>query len=200
MLSAAVLRRRRTLLIAGVSAAALLLSGCGESETGSSSGNTQYVGGTGKVTTVPASERKTAPDISGETVDGKKLSLKDYRGKVVVLNVWGAWCPPCRAEAPHLVKVAEDTKSQGVEFVGINTRDLDKANAQAFERTYKVGYPSLYDPSGKQVLRFPKNALSLQTIPSTVVLDRDGKIAVSALKELGEDDLRAMIKPVVAEK
>lgn len=200
MLSAAVLRRRGTLLIAGVSVAALLLSGCGESETGSSSGDTQFVGGTGKVTTVPASKRKAAPDISGESVDGKNLSLADYRGKVVVLNVWGSWCAPCRAEAPHLAKVAKDTKSQGVQFLGINTRDLDKANARAFERTYGVDYPSLFDPSGKQVLRFPRNALSLQTIPSTVVLDRDGKIAVSALKELGEDDLRAMLKPVVAEK
>ncbi|MCT2592092.1 TlpA family protein disulfide reductase [Streptomyces sp. N2-109] len=200
MLRAAALRPRRTLLIAAASASALLLAGCGESETGSSSGDTQFVGGTGQVNTVPASKRKAAPDISGESVDGKKLSLKDYRGKIVVLNVWGSWCAPCRAEAPHMAKVAKDTKPKGVEFIGINTRDLDKANARAFERTYDIDYPSFFDPSGKQVRRFPSNTLSPQTIPSTVVLDRDGKIAVRALKELSEDELRAMVKPLIAEK
>lgn len=200
MLRAAALRHRPTLLIAGAMAGALLLTGCGGSKTGSSSGDTQFVGGTGEVTTVPVSKRKAAPDISGETVDDKKLSLKDYRGKIVVLNVWGSWCAPCRAEAPHMAKVAKDTKAKGVEFIGINTRDLDKANARAFDRTYEIDYPSLFDPSGKQLRRFPSNSLSLQTIPSTLVLDREGKIAVRALKELGEDDLRAMIKPLLAEK
>lgn len=191
---------RRSTGAAVAVAAALALTGCGGGETGSSSGDTQFVQGTGQVTEVPPGKRKAAPDISGETVGGGDLTLSDYRGKIVVLNVWGSWCAPCRAEAPHLAKVAEDTEDQGVRFIGINTRDLDKANARAFERRYDIGYPSLYDPSGKQILRFPRNSLSPQTIPSTVVLDREGRIAVRALKELGEDDLRSMLDPLIAEK
>ncbi|MGW7351866.1 TlpA family protein disulfide reductase [Streptomyces sp. NPDC054784] len=193
-------RSRTTLLAAGAAAGALLLAGCGGEDTGSSSGDTQFVQGTGQVTTVPKGKRKAVPDISGESVDGGELKLSAYRGKIVVLNVWGSWCAPCRAEAPHMAKVAKDTESKGVQFVGINTRDLDKANAKAFERGYGIDYPSLYDPSGKQILKFPENSLSPQTIPSTLVLDRDGRIAVRALKELGEDDLRAMLDPLIDEK
>ncbi|AXK33080.1 TlpA family protein disulfide reductase [Streptomyces armeniacus] len=193
-------RSRTTLLAAGAAAGVMVLAGCGGGDTGSSSGDTQFVQGTGQVTTVPEGKRKAVPDISGETVDGGELKLSSYRGKIVVLNVWGSWCAPCRAEAPHLAKVAKETEDKGVQFIGINTRDLDKANAKAFERTYGIDYPSLYDPSGKQILRFPENSLSPQTIPSTLVLDRNGKIAVRALKELGEEDLRAMLKPLTAEK
>lgn len=191
---------RRTLAAAAVVAAgALVLTACGEDAT-SSGGNTQFVSGTGQLTVVKASERLAAPDISGETTDGEQLALADYRGKVVVLNVWGSWCAPCRAEAPNLRKVAEDTEDRGVQFVGINTRDLDVANARAFDRSFKIEYPSLYDPSGKLILKFPKNSLSPQAIPSTLILDREGKIAVRALKPLSEKELRKALEPVIEEK
>ncbi|MCF6524715.1 TlpA disulfide reductase family protein [Streptomyces sp. JJ36] len=179
--------------------AALVLAGCGGPEV-QSSGDNGFVQGTGQVTTVSAKARKPAPDISGKTVDGKRISLSDYRGKIVVVNVWGSWCAPCRAEAPHLAKVAEETADEGVAFVGINTRDLDRANARAFERTYDIDYPSFYDPHGRLLLKFPKNTLSPQTIPSTVVLDREGRIAVRALKELDDKELRSMLDPLIAEK
>lgn len=191
---------RRTLAAAAVVAAgALVLTACGEDAT-SSGGNTQFVSGTGQLTVVKASDRLAAPDISGETTDGEQLALADYRGKVVVLNVWGSWCAPCRAEAPNLRKVAEDTEDRGVQFVGINTRDLDVANARAFDRSFKIEYPSLYDPSGKLILKFPKNSLSPQAIPSTLILDREGKIAVRALKPLSEKELRKALEPVIEEK
>ncbi|NGO67993.1 TlpA family protein disulfide reductase [Streptomyces boncukensis] len=192
--------RRITLLAAGTVAGALLLVGCGGSQTGSSSGDTKFVQGTGQITKVDGADRKAAPELSGESVDGEHLKLSDYRGKIVVLNVWGSWCSPCRAEAPNLAKVARETKDKGVQFLGINTRDLDKANARAFERNYKVPYPSFYDPSGKLILKFPKNTLSPQAIPSTVILDRDGRIAVRALKELGEKELRSALDPLIKAK
>jgi thiol-disulfide isomerase/thioredoxin len=194
-------RRRSALLCAGVALGALALAGCGKGQTGSSSGDTKFVQGTGEITKVPASKRQAAPDISGKAVDGKKkLSLSDYRGEVVVLNVWGSWCAPCRAEAPNLAKVAKDTKGKDVQFLGINTRDLDPSNARAFERNYDIGYPSFYDPSGKLILRFPKGSLSPQAIPSTLILDRHGKIAVRALKELSEHELRSALDPLTAKK
>ncbi|MGW8381003.1 TlpA disulfide reductase family protein [Streptomyces sp. ODS28] len=193
-------RRRAALLIAGAAAGALVLTGCGKGSTGASSGDTKFVQGTGEITQVKEGSRKAAPHISGTAVDGSALNLKDFKGKVTVLNVWGSWCAPCRAEAPNLAKVAKDTKDKGVQFVGINTRDLDKANAKSFERNYGIDYPSFYDPSGKLILRFPSNSLSPQAIPSTLILDRDGKIAVRALKELSESELRKALDPVIAEK
>jgi len=192
--------RRPALLLAVVVAGASVLAGCGKGETGSSSGDTKFVRGTGQITRVKTADRQAAPDISGKGVDGERLELSDYRGKIVVLNVWGSWCAPCRAEAPNLAKVARDTKGKDVQFVGINTRDLDRANAKAFERNYEVDYPSFYDPSGRLILRFPKGSLSPQAIPSTLILDRHGKIAVRALKELSEKELRSALDPLTAEK
>lgn len=192
-------RATRTAVLALTVVGALLLSACGGDEAGSSGGDTNIVEGTGEITRVAAADREKAPDISGETLDGDTLSLSDYRGKVVVLNVWGSWCSPCRAEAPNLVAVAEDTKDQGVQFVGINTRDLDEANAKAFERRFDVNYPSLYDPDGKLILEFPSGSLNPQAIPSTLIIDRDGRIAVRALKGLTEKELRNALDPVIEE-
>lgn len=193
-------RRRLTPLAAGAAVGVLLSSACGGEQAGSSSGDTKFVQGTGEITRVSAANRTSVPDLSGPSVDGKKLKLSDYRGRIVVLNVWGSWCSPCRAEAPNLAKVARETKDEEVQFIGINTRDLDKANAKAFERNYKIDYPSFYDPSGKLILKFPKNTLSPQAIPSTLILDRDGKVAVRALKELSEKELRDSLAPLVAAK
>lgn len=191
---------RPALLIALLAAGASVLAGCTDDKAGSSSGDTKFVQGTGKITEVERGGRQKAPDISGRGVDGKRLELSDYKGKIVVLNVWGSWCAPCRAEAPNLAKVAKETEGKDVQFVGINTRDLDRANAKAFERNYGIDYPSFYDPSGRLILRFPKGSLSPQAIPSTLILDRDGKIAVRALKELGEKELRSALDPLTAEK
>ncbi|MBO1286792.1 TlpA family protein disulfide reductase [Streptomyces sampsonii] len=193
---------RRLSLTASAAVAALLLTACGEGNGGTtqSGSGANYVAGKDGIATVDKGERKDAPAIGGETLDGATFDLADHKGKVVVVNVWGSWCAPCRAEAPNLVKVAEDTADQGVQFVGINTRDSNKGPALAFEKDYEVGYPSLYDPQGKQILRFPRGSLSPQAIPSTVVIDRDGKIAARTLQAVSEKQLRAMIAPVLAEK
>ncbi|MFC4496587.1 TlpA family protein disulfide reductase [Streptomyces ovatisporus] len=194
------LRQRSVLLVAMVAAGASVLAGCGEGETGSSSGDKNFVQGTGQITKVPSGERQAAPALSGKGVDGERLNLSEYKGRVVVLNVWGSWCRPCRDEAPNLAKVEKETDDKDVQFIGINTRDLDRANAEAFERNYEVEYPSFFDPSGKLILRFPKGSLSPQAIPSTLILDRKGRIAVRALKELSERELRSALDPLTAEK
>ncbi|MBD3933990.1 TlpA family protein disulfide reductase [Streptomyces chumphonensis] len=192
--------RRATAVAAAVVTSLVALTACG-SEDGVSSGDAAgYVAGTGQITEVPEGKRVAAPDLAGEGVHGKELKLSDHRGEVVVLNVWGSWCPPCRGEAPNFAKVSEDLADEGVQFLGINTRDLDVANAQAFDRTYGIEYPSFYDPSGKLILKFPKGNLNPKAIPSTLVLDREGRIAVRALKPLTEEELREIIEPVMAEK
>jgi thiol-disulfide isomerase/thioredoxin len=187
--------------LAGAAAFALALTACSSASGSSSSGSdTNFVTGTGEISTVKQGHRQAAPALSGKTVDGGQLSVSDYKGKIVVLNIWGSWCSPCRAEAKNLVAVAHDTGSKGVQFVGINTRDLQTAQAQAFEKEFKVDYPSLYDPTGKLILRFPKGSLNPQSIPTTIILDRQGKIAVRALKALTESELRASLDPLIAEK
>jgi thiol-disulfide isomerase/thioredoxin len=193
-------RTRAALYAAGAAVAALVLSACGSGGTNGGSGNSNFVSGKDGISTVAKGSRDTAPDLSGVTVDGKRLDVADYKGKVVVLNVWGSWCPPCRAEAPNFVKVAKETAGQGVQFVGINTRDPGTAPAKAFEKEKGVTYPSLYDPTGKLMLRFKKGTLNPQTIPSTLILDRDGKIAARTLQALSEDKLHEMLDPIVAEK
>ncbi|MFE5819493.1 TlpA family protein disulfide reductase [Streptomyces sp. NPDC056479] len=201
-MSAARRARSRTALLAVTSAvaAALALSACSSGGTSGGGGDTNFVAGNDGVDTVAQGKRAAAPELSGETIDGKQLSTADYKGKILVINVWGSWCPPCRAEAKNFQTVYDDVKGQGVEFVGINTRDTSTTPAKAFEKEYGVTYPSLYDPTGKQMLRFGKGTLNPQAIPSTLVVDRNGKIAARALQPLSEEKLRAMIKPVLAEK
>ncbi|MFK4144533.1 TlpA family protein disulfide reductase [Streptomyces sp. NPDC004065] len=193
-------RGRAALLAAGSAVAALTLTACGSGGTSGGSGNTNFITGSDGIATVKKGDRKPAPDLSGRTVDGKPLDLGAYKGRIVVLNVWGSWCAPCRAEAPNLVKVAKDTSAKGVQFVGINTRDTSTQPAQAFEKEFGVPYPSLYDPAGKLMLRFKKGTLNPQLIPTTIVVDRDGNIAARALQALSEDKLRKMLDPVLAEK
>ncbi|MFG2782864.1 TlpA family protein disulfide reductase [Streptomyces prunicolor] len=193
-------RSRAVLSTAGVAVAALVLSACSSGGTSGGSGNTNFITGSDGIATVKKGDRQAAPDLSGKTIDGKTLSTADYKGKVLVVNVWGSWCSPCRAEADNLVQVAKATANKDVQFVGLNTRDTSTEPAVAFEKKYAVPYPSLYDPTGKLMLRFKKGTLNPQAIPSTIVIDRDGKIAARALQALSEEKLREMLDPVIAEK
>lgn len=112
----------------------------------------------------------------------------------------GLLVSPCRAEAKNFEKVYQDLKDEGVQFVGINTRDATVGPARAFEEEQGVTYPSLFDPAGKLMLRFEKGTLNPQAVPSTLVFDREGKIAARSLQALSEEKLRKMIDPVLAEK
>ncbi|HET9500199.1 MAG TPA: TlpA disulfide reductase family protein [Marmoricola sp.] len=158
-----------------------LLAGCG-SDLGTA-GSQGYVSGNGVITVLPVAERHRPGTVSGETLEGKPLSLSSYAGQVVVVNVWGAWCPPCRAEADDLAVAAKELAKEDVAFVGINTRDSSRANALSFQRTRDVPYPSIYDPSGRTLLAF-RGTLRPNSIPSTVVIDAQGRVAASILGEL----------------
>ncbi|MEU0989772.1 TlpA disulfide reductase family protein [Streptomyces sp. NPDC005953] len=195
--------QRAVLLTALTAVGALALSACSGGDTGKSGGGggTGFVTDTGGISTAAEGHRKATKKVAGDTLEGEQLDLADFKGKVVVVNVWGSWCAPCRAEAKHFAKVSTELEPKGVQFVGLNTRDPSKSPALAFERDYKIPYPSLYDPMGKLLVNgFPRGTLMPQAIPSTVVLDREGKIAARALKALSEEDLRKLIDPVLAEK
>ncbi|MFG2298852.1 TlpA family protein disulfide reductase [Streptomyces sp. NPDC048603] len=192
--------RAPILLTAVTLASALTLTACtdgGGKTTGSAGGN--YVIGPSGISTVARGERVAAPKLDGETVEGGTLDTSTLKGKVVVLNVWGSWCGPCRTEAPYFKQVSEEL-AKDVAFVGINTRDNSKQSALNFEKDYGITYPSLFDPSGKLILRFPKGNLNPAAIPSTIVLDKEGKIAARALTAIDDKRLRKMIDPLLAEK
>ncbi|MFD8691912.1 TlpA family protein disulfide reductase [Streptomyces sp. NPDC059651] len=195
-------RRRFTLLAAPAAAVALALtlSACSSDGQTGGGGDTNFVTGTGGIATAPKGERADAPKLDGETLDGKKLDLADYKGKIIVLNAWGSWCAPCRLESKYFTKVAKETEGQGVQFVGVNTRDAERAQAISFEKDFGVTYPSFYDRTGKLLLRFPKGTFKLQSIPSTVVIDRDGKLAARFVGPLDDTNLHKMLDPLIAEK
>ena len=190
---------RSATALAGAVAMAFMAAACSSSSSKQPDG-ANFVGGDGSITVVKADQRKPAPDLSGKTVDGGHADLSAYRGKVVVINIWGSWCAPCRAEAPNLAKVAAADTAKGVQFLGINTRDLDVSNAQRFDKRFGIPYPSLYDPYGKLILKFPRGNVNPQTLPATLVVDRQGRIAARALKALSEDELNELIDPIAAEK
>ena len=178
--------------------------GCSDTGAGGGGGggglageaNTRYVSGSGTVTTIPADERHPAPQLRGESLDGKQVSLSDFEGDIVVLNVWGSWCPPCRKEAPDLVTAAKKLRPEGVTFLGINTRDIDRGPAQAYVRRFGVPYPSIFDPYGEQLLGF-RDTLPPKAIPSTLVIDRQGRIAARVLGPLTARTVEQLAEDVV---
>ncbi|TDW88117.1 thiol-disulfide isomerase/thioredoxin [Kribbella pratensis] len=182
--------RRTALLVAGV----LLVAGCssGQQAAQNRQGQSGFVSGNGNVSTFAAGDRKAAPELTGKTLDGKTWTLSEQTGKVVVLNVWGSWCPPCRKEAPELVAASKELGS-GVQFIGLNTRDLDPAPAKKFVQEFGVPFPSIYDPNGKALLRF-RGQISPKAIPTTLVIDKDGKVAGRVVGEVTKQTLLGMVK------
>ena len=158
---------------------------------------TGFVAGDGSLVLLPVSQRKPAPEISGTTLDGSTFTLADQRGKVVALNVWASWCAPCRAEAPTLEEASREFADQGVQFIGLDTRDSDAA-ARAFVDRFDITYPSLVDRDGRLQLSFA-DSLPPQAIPSTVIIDKQGRVAARALGAVSISDLRGLIEPLLAE-
>ncbi|MFY9209044.1 MAG: TlpA disulfide reductase family protein [Candidatus Nanopelagicales bacterium] len=156
-----------------------------------------FVSGDGSITIVEPDQRLLAPNATGVDLDGAPLELADFAGQVVVLNVWASWCAPCRAEAGALEEVAVQFAGQGVQFLGLNTRDSNAA-AQAFIRNYGVTYPSFVDSDGRIQLLF-NDSLPPQAIPSTIVIDQQGRVAARALGVVTAPTLRAMIEPLLVE-
>ncbi len=191
---------RRTVLNALAVSAGLAstaaLGGCGETDT-TERYDTGFVEGEGVASEIPADERGSALDFSGDTYDGEPFSLAEHRGKPVVLNVWYAACAPCRKEAPDLKKLAEKYMPKDVTFVGVNVRDA-VGPAQSFEDNYGIPYPSVPDPEGS-ILYALRGQVAPNAVPSTLVIDRDGKVAARISGAADPSILGAMIDRVLGE-
>jgi DsbE subfamily thiol:disulfide oxidoreductase len=118
----------------------------------------------------PMKEKPAAPDFTLATPDGKKVSLKDYRGKVVFLNFWATWCEPCRVEMPEMEKLYREYKGKGLEIVAVNVKDKKDA-ALKFVSSMKLTYPILLDPEGEAGLLY-----GAWGMPATYLIDRKGVV------------------------
>ncbi len=188
----------------GVAAAALLLgaSGCSQdpnsvaaqAKAGDQKG---YVSGDGAVESIPADERGAPVELTGELLDGTAWDIASTRGKVLVLNVWGSWCAPCVAEAPDLQKTWAGLQADQVpaQFIGIDFRE-DPARGAAFAKKAGITYPSLSDESGVTILALQGKA---PTVPTTLVLDTEGRIAARVNGPATASTLRGLVDDVVAE-
>ncbi len=171
-----------------------MLSACTGSTT---SGDGGFVSGDGSISRVPVDQRVQAPQVAGTTLSGEPWSSASVSGKVLVYNVWGSWCAPCQKEAPALVKAANRTTADA-QFIGLNTRDIGTAQAEAFVRNFQVPYPNLFDPDGRLLLGFG-GQLPPSAIPSTLIVDAKGRIAARVLGDTTEATLVGLIDEIAAE-
>jgi thiol-disulfide isomerase/thioredoxin len=191
------MRRRVLVLLAGLA----VLAGCSTGTDAVKRGTEfQFVSPGGKTEIFyDGAERQQAPALSGaDLMTDKPVSTADFDGKVVVLNLWGAWCPPCRVEAPELEKVFTERAEDGVAVLGINVRDENRTAPQDFVRDTGLTYPSIYDPPGRSLLAWKGYPRSV--VPSTIVLDKRHRVAAVFLRDLLASDLLPVVDRLTAEK
>ena len=167
--------------------AAAVLSACGNSTTGTSGTETSYVAGDGSAVLIAQDKRDAPIKLTGTTLEGKKLDIADWKGDVVVVNLWASWCGPCRSEAVTLEKINKQLSPKGVHFLGLNTRD-GLAAAKAFQDRFPTGFQSIQDNDGTLTLVFGN--LGPAATPTTIILDRQGRVAARILGPVTEAQLR----------
>lgn len=176
------------------------LAGCGDgantiNEQARDGSQKGYIAGDGTIEQLAPEDRTITIELEGKTLEGEPWSSSDARGEVVVVNVWGSWCGPCVAEAPDLRAAHEHFSEAGapVSWIGVNDRD-SAAAALAFEERYEIPYPSLVDDGGATLLQLQGMA---NARPSTLVLDREGRLAARVAGQVDESTLRGLVEDVL---
>lgn len=177
----------------------LVLAGCSSGKDATVYGGTFTFTSPGGKTefSYPPGDRKQVGELSGPDLTGKQtISLSEYKGKVVVLNFWGSWCAPCRDEAQSLESAWQKYQAQGVQFVGIDVKDTT-SGAQGFTAGKQITYPSIFDPGMRTMLSV--RGLPTGSLPVTIVLDKQGRVAHIWLHEITEGDLNTVVPGLVSE-
>lgn len=182
----------------------LLLAGCtDEGGTNTVAGQARevadraYNSGDGRIETLAPDERGEPVELTGRTLTGEDWSSVDHRGGIVVLNVWGSWCPPCVSEMPELEKAWNTLQKRDhkVQFMGVNTGGESPATAAAFLQRTGTSYPSLEDDGGVALIALQEKA---STPPTTLVLDTQGRIAARVVGETTAATLTGLVDDVAA--
>ncbi|MEN0129424.1 MAG: TlpA disulfide reductase family protein [Brevundimonas sp.] len=188
----------RARIVAAAVLALGLLAGCSAGGQGSTDVSDQgFISGDGAVRTWSSGDRKGPVTLEGTDFDGTQQDVTKWLGDVVVVNTWYANCAPCRAEAPDLVALANDYAPKGVHVIGLNGTD-EAADATAFQRKYDVPYPSIKDNTGKAIASL-QGIVPISAVPTTVVIDREGKVAARILGIAAPSTLRDVVDDVLAE-
>ncbi|MBB3677992.1 TlpA family protein disulfide reductase [Modestobacter versicolor] len=190
-------RRSAALVVALAGLLAGCSSGEGQAVDVNNGGEFRFVQGTPAGEVIPADERQSAPEFSGTLLSGEEFSSTELAGDVAVLNFWGSWCAPCRVETPEFQELYTEVADEGAQFLGLNVKDQEQL-ATSFLETKGITFPSLYDPKGQVALAFrdyPANA-----IPSTIVLDRQGRVAAVYTAAVLQDDLRTTLTQLLGEE
>ena len=180
----------------------LSLAGCSSdplAEQFRAGDNKNYIAGDGTVTEFAAANRPTAKPWGGVTESGAELTSDQLAGVVTVVNFWYAACAPCRAEAPDLVALAEEYADEGVQFVGVNVRDSAET-ALAFDRRFGVNFPSILDAQSGSVMLAFTGVVTPQAVPTTLVIDSEGRIASRVLGRVEKSILSTLIDTVLEER
>ena len=176
----------------------LILTACATPNAAiQNSGEAGFISGDGTATFLKVEDRKSAPELIALDFKGQEIDLKNYKNKVVVLNVWGSWCGPCRKEAKELQELYVKNKDSGVEFIGINIRD-SRVSAEKFITNFGITYPNIFDRDGVKLLGF-KDTLPANAIPSTVLVDKNGKVAARQLGPIERALIQGFISSLVDE-
>ena len=189
---------RRTLLLAAGGAAVGTLAGCstGGNDAAGTRPEYEFTEPTPAATVIAEEQRAPAPAFSGELLDGTPFDSSSLAGDIAVINFWGSWCVPCRVETPEFQAVHADVADRGVQFLGIDVKD-QRQLAIAFVERLGVAYPSVFDPRGEVALAF--RGFPANVVPSTILLDRAGRVAAVYTGQVRGADLRTAVELLLAE-
>jgi len=174
---------------------AVLLAACSTGDEG----GFDFVSPGGTTDIYYDSDERQSVTLSGDALldEDKSISTDDFPDSVVVVNIWGSWCGPCRSEAPELRKLDEQTDNDDVTLLGIAVRETDRESPQDFMRNRGLEYASLYDPPGRSLLAL--HGYPTSVVPSTLVLDKQHRVAAVFLRPVLADDLAPLVKRLVNE-
>ena len=191
---------RAVALVAALLSAVLGLSACsgGKDAVDQSSGNQfRYVQANKKGSVIEAARRKQAGPVAGSLLTGGDYRLSDDRGKVVVLNFFASWCPPCQSETPQFDSIYRERKSAGVQFVGLDVKDPSKSAALSWIKDKGVTFPVVYDEPARSAIQL--GDVPMAALPSTVVIDKRGRVAAVYVGAVLPKDLTAALDELIDE-